>query len=156
MSDWSSKDWDGDKVKAREQRPLLDFKLVEQQIKKTLQDRAQDSPQDMTHDITVDKEETDLIDGIQHLTLEPKQDTQNSTDVLAPLPDVPEAKCEGEDRRNKPTTMQTYEMTDQEIQLWHEEKYGIYMSTFSYKGDNSNLDSEMDSDSNMMAYLYLE
>ena len=155
-SDWSSEDLDGDKAKAREQRPLHDFKLLEQQIQKTLQDRVQDTAQDMTHNVTVDKQETDLIDSIQDLTLEPKQDTQNSTDILAPLPDMPEVKCEGEDRRNEPMTTLTYEMTDQEIQLQHEEeKYGIYMSTFSYKGDNSDLDSEMDSDSNVTAYPYL-
>ena len=109
----------------------------------------------MIHDTTVDKQETDLIDGIQDLTLEPKQDTQNSTDILAPLPDMPEVKCE-EDRRDKPMTTLTYKMTDQEIRLQHEEeKYGIYMSTFSYEGDNSDLDSETDSDSNVMAYPYL-
>ena len=54
-------------------------------------------------------------------------------------------------------TTPTYMMTDQEIQLeQEEEKYGIYTSTFGYEGDNSNLDSKMDSDSNAMAYLYLE
>ena len=48
MSDWSSKDWDGEKAKARKQCPLLDFNILEKQIQKTLQDRAQDIPQDMT------------------------------------------------------------------------------------------------------------
>ena len=43
-SDWSSEDRDGNKAKAREQKPLFDFKLPEQQIQKTLQDRAQDAP----------------------------------------------------------------------------------------------------------------
>ena len=47
-------------------------------------------------------------------------------------------------------------MTDQEIWLQHEEeKYGIYMSTFGYKGDDSDLESERDSDSNAIAYLFL-
>ena len=108
-SDWSSEDWDGDKAKAREQRPLLDFKLLEQQIQKTLQDTTQDVPQDTKHDTIVAKQETDLIDGIQDLTLEPKQDTQNSTDILAPPPDAPEAKCKEEDRRDDPTTTPTYQ-----------------------------------------------
>ena len=142
LSDWSSEHWDGDKAKAAEQRPLLNFKLLEQQIQKTLQDRTQGTPQDMTHDVTVDKQETDLIDSVQDLTLEPKQDTQNSTDVPAPLLNVPEMKCKVADRRGKPMTTPTYEMTDQEIQLQHEEeKYGIYMSTFSSEGDDSYLDS---------------
>ena len=79
------------------------------------------------------------------------------TDVLIPLPDMPKAKCKGEDRRDEPMTTPTYKMTDQEIQLQHEEReYGIYMSTFGYEGDNSDLDSEMNSDSNVMAYPYLE
>ena len=107
-SDWSSKDWDSNKAKGREQWSLLKFKLLEQQLQKTLQNRTKDSPQ-------------------------------------------------GEDRRDKPTVTLTYEMTDQEIWLWHEEeKYGIYMSTFGYEGDNSNLDSKMDSDSNVTAYPSLE
>ena len=59
LSDWSTKDWDGDKAKAREQCPLLNFKLLEQQIQKTLQDRAKDTPPDMTHNASVDKQETD-------------------------------------------------------------------------------------------------
>ena len=47
-------------------------------------------------------------------------------------------------------------MTNQEVRLQHEEeKYGIYMNTFSYKGDDSDLDSEMDTDSNAMAYPFL-
>ena len=31
-SDWSSEDWDGDKAKAREQRSLIDFKLLANQV----------------------------------------------------------------------------------------------------------------------------
>ena len=49
-----------------------------------------------------------------------------------------------------------YNMTNQEVRLQHEEeKYGIYMSTFSYEGDDSNLDSETDTDSNATAYLFI-
>ena len=49
-----------------------------------------------------------------------------------------------------------YKMTAQEIQLQkEEEKYGIYVSTFGYEGDDSNLDSETESYSDMTAYLYL-
>ena len=103
------------KPKPESKGPSFNFKLLEQQIQKTLQDTTQDAPQDTTHDAIVDKQETDLIDGIQDLTLELKQDTQNLTDIPAPPPDVPEAKCKEEDRRDDPTTTPTYEMTDQEI-----------------------------------------
>ena len=64
LSDWSSEDWDGEKAKAREQCPLLDFNLLEKQLQKTLQDRVQDVPQDMPHDSIVDKQDTDLTKGI--------------------------------------------------------------------------------------------
>ena len=80
-----------------------------------LQDRAQDIPQDTTHNITTDKQETDLVNIIQDLMLESKSDAQNSTDVPAPPPDVPEVKSKGEDGTTRPTTTPTYEMTDQEI-----------------------------------------
>ena len=154
--DWSSKDWDGKKAKAREQCPLLDFNVLEMQIQKTLQDRAQDIPQDMMHDITTDKQETDLVNGIQDLMLEPKLDVQNSTDLLAPPPDVSEVKSKGEDETNRPTMTLIYEMMAQKIQIQKEvEKYGIYMSTSGYEGDDSDLDSKTESESDATAYLYL-
>ena len=129
-SDWSSEDWDSNKAKAREQCVLLDFKMLEKQIQKTLQDRAQDIPQDMTLDITKDKQETDLVNGIQDLMLESQSDAQNLTDLPAPHHNVPEVKGKGEDETSRPTMTQMYEMTDQKIQLQiEEEKYGIYMST---------------------------
>ena len=91
-SDWSSEDWDGQKAKASEQCPLFDFNILEKQIQKTPQGRAQDISQDTMQDVTTDKQETDLVNGIQDLTLEPKLDVQNLTDILAPPPDVPRDK----------------------------------------------------------------
>ena len=154
LLDWSSEDREGKKAKAREQCPLLDFSVLEKQIRKTLQDRAQDLPQDTTQDITTDKQETDLVNGIQDLTLEPKLDVQNLTDIPAPPLDVPKIKSEGEDETTR-TMTPMYEMMAQEIQLQkEEEKYGIYMSTSGYEGDDSNLDSDIESDSNAIAYPY--
>ena len=46
------------KAKAKEQRSLIDFKLLEQQLQNTLQDTVPD------------KQETDLINSMQDLTLE--------------------------------------------------------------------------------------
>ena len=75
------------------------------------------------------------------------------TDILVPPPDAPETKHE-EAKEDNPRTM--YNMTDQEVRLHHqEEKYGIYMSTFGCEGDNSDLDSKMDTNSNTMAYPFL-
>ena len=71
------------------------------------------------------------------------------TDILV----APVTKCK-ETKEDDPTMM--YNMTDQEVRLQHEEeKYGIYMSTFSYEGDNSNLDSKTDTDSNGTGYPFL-
>ena len=156
LSDWSSEDWDGKKAKAREQRPLLNFKLLEQQIQKTLQDTTQDAPQDTTQDIIPDKQETALIDRMKDLTLEQKQDMQNLTDILAPPLDAPKAKHE-KTWKDNPTTIPMYNMTEQEVRLQcKEEEYRIYMSTFGYEGEDSNLDSKTDSDSNVTAYPFLE
>ena len=59
-----------------------------------------------------------------------------------------------EAKENDPTM--TYNMTNQEVSLHEEKKYGIYMSNSSYEGDNSDLDSEMDTDSKAMAYPFLD
>ena len=45
----------------KEQKSLIDFKLLEQQVQNTLQDAKQDAMQD--------KQEMDLINGLQDLTL---------------------------------------------------------------------------------------
>ena len=156
LSDSSSKDWDGKKAKTREKCPLLDFNLLEKQIQKTLQDRVQDIPQDTTHDYTIDKQETDLAKGIPDLTLKEDTDIQNSTDAPAPLLDLPEEKAKEEDEVSDSLAKLTYRMTKQEIQLQEEEeKYGIYMSTFGYKGDISDLDSRTETKSDTTAYPYL-
>ena len=147
-SDWSGKDWDGEKAKAREQCPLLNLNLLEKQLQKMLQDRALDIPQDMSHDSTKDRQEVDITKGLRSLT--PKEDTQNSTDALGPLPDVSE---KDKDEVSDPLEKPQYEITKQEAQLQEEEgKYEIYMSTFGYEGDNSDLDSGTDTKSNMTTY----
>ena len=48
-------------------------------------------------------------------------------------------------------------MTKQEIQLQEEEdKYRIYMSTFGYEGDDSDLNSGTDTESDVTTYPYLD
>ena len=48
-------------------------------------------------------------------------------------------------------------MTEQEHGLQEEEgKYEIYMSNFGYEGDNYDLDSETDTESDATAYPYLD
>ena len=152
-SDWSSEDWDGKKAKAREQCPLLDFNLLEKQLQKTLQDTKQDVPQDVLNDSSV---EMDLTKGLHDLTLKEDIDIQNLMDTLAPLPESLERKSKTEDA-NDDTSKSNYKMTKQECQLQEEEgKYEIYMSNFGYEGDNSDLDSETNTESDVTAYPYLD
>ena len=82
------------------------------------------------------------------------QNTPNTTDtVVCPL-DAPETNHEVEEAKED-DAVTAYNITDQEVRLQHkEEKYEVYMSTFSYKGDDSNLDSKTDIDSNVTAYPF--
>ena len=148
-SDWSSEDWDWDKAKAKEQRLLINFKLLDTQAQNTIQETM------------IDRQEKDLVNGIDNLmldadktapvdTLAPKLDM---TDILAPQPDMTEKECKVEGTKDKKLTPM-YNMTEQEQSLQCEEKFNIYMSTFGYEGDDSDLDSDMDS--NVMAYPYVE
>ena len=136
-SDWSSKDWDGDKARNREQESLID----------TLLDME-------TQDRTQDKQEENLISNLENLMLEQDKTTSNKTDMLIPLLETSEEKQEkeGTDINNN---VMVYSMTEQELKLQDkEEKYGIYMNTFGYKGDDSESDMELGAD--VMAYPYLD
>ena len=127
--------------------------LLEQQLQNALQDTTQDTTKDTLQDAVSDKKETDLINGMQDLMLKQDQNMTNTIDILAPPLVAPVMKHE-EPKEDNPTMM--YNMTNQEVRLQHEEKkYGTYMSTFSYEGDNSDLDSEMDTNSNATSYLFL-
>ena len=109
-SDWSSEDWDGDKAKTREMRSLIDFMLLDNQIQDTTQDTSQD------------KQEKNLINGLENLTLEQDKTTLNMTDTLVPPLDTSEKKCKAEGTKDD-AKISTY-MTKQEQRLQCEEKYG--------------------------------
>ena len=85
-------------------------------------------------------------------TLAPKLDM---TDTLAPQPDMTEKEHEVEGMKDENVTL-VYNMTNQEQRLQCEEKFNIYMSTFGYEGDDSDLDSDTHLDSYTMPYPYLE
>ena len=63
-SDWSSEEWNGDK--AKEQRSLIDFKLLNKQI----QNITQDITQETTQYTTQDSQQKDLISSLENLMLE--------------------------------------------------------------------------------------
>ena len=151
-SDWSSKDSDDKKAKAREQCPLLDFNLLEKQLQKTLRDQIQDVSQDILDNNMVEK---DLTKYLQALTFKEDADMQNSADAQMAKSEVPENNNKAKKEEDE-TSMPAYKMTKQELQLQEEEeKYRVYMSTFGY-GDNSDLDCEMDTESDSHAYPYLD
>ena len=138
-SDWSSKDWDGDKARNREQKSLIDTLLGME-----------------TQDETQEKQEKYLISNLENLTLQQDKTTPNMTDMLIPPLETLEEKQETEGTEIN-NDMMAYSMTGQELKLQHEEeKYGIYMNTFGYKGDDLELDTNMDTDSDVMAYPYLD
>ena len=153
LSDWSSEDWDGNKAKAREQCPILDFNLLEKQLQQTLQEPVHDVSKDTLDNLMT---EESLTKDLQTLTLKEDADKQNLADTkmmkLEELEDgnkVRERKCEA--------SVSKYEMTKQELWLQEEEeKYKVYTSTFGYEGDNSNLDTEMDMESESHLYPYLD
>ena len=118
LSDWSSKNLDGEKTKAKEQKSLIDFKLLEQQLQGALQDTTKVT----TQDTVTDKQEMDLINGMQDLTLKQDQNVTNMTDILAPPPVTPVMNHE---EPKEDGSAMTYNMTNQEVRLQHEEeKYG--------------------------------
>ena len=138
-SNLSSEDWDGNKARNREQKSLID----------TLLDRE-------TQGRTQEKQEKHLISDLENLMLEQDKTAPNMTDTLIP----PLEKLE-EKQKTKGTEvnddMMAYSMTGQELKLQHEEeKYGIYMNTFGYEGDDLELDMDMDMDLDTTAYPYLD
>ena len=89
----------------------------------------------------LDRQEKDLVNGIDILML--YKDNTTPTDTLAPQPDMTEKECEIEGTKDEDVTLM-YNMTEQEQMLQcEEEKFYIYMSTFGYKGDDLDLDSDI-------------
>ena len=78
-SDWSSKDWDSNKAKAKEQKSLIDFEPPKPDSDKALIDQ------------TTDMRKVILVDDIpfQNLTIgqdKPKEEPLETTDTLVPPP----------------------------------------------------------------------
>ena len=103
-SDWSSKDWDGDIARNREQMSLID----------TLFDKE---TQDRTHQ----KQEKHLISNLENLMLEQDKTTPSMTDMLIPPLETLEKKQETEGTEVN-NDMMVYSMTGQELKLQHKEE----------------------------------
>ena len=107
--------------------------------------------QDILYNNMVEK---DLTKDLQALSLKEDADMQNSADTQVTKSEVLENNNKAEEEEDE-TSIPAYKMTKQELQLQEEEKYRIYTSTFGYKGDDSDLYSEMDTESDSHAYPYL-
>ena len=151
LSDWSSEDWDGEKAKAREQCPLIDFKQLEKQLRQTLQDPIQDVSPNTLDDHTLEKS---LSDNLQALTLKEDRDNQNLADTQDTSPEALESDSKKEEKECESSMPK---VTEKEQRLQEEEqKYNIRMSTFGYEGDDADLDSEMDTKLEGHAYPFLD
>ena len=121
---------------------LIDFRLLDTQVQEKYRRQHQ-----------TDKKK-DLVNSIDNLMLD--QDETTPIDTLVPPPDTSEEKHEAEGTKDDDERL-TYNITEQEWRLQcKEERYGIYMSTFGYEGDDSDLDSDMYTDLNAMAHSFLE
>ena len=110
--------------------------------------------QDTTLETMLDRQEKNLVNGIDNLMLD--QDKTAQTDILAPPPDMTEGENEVEGMKDEDKTL-TYIMTELQQRLQcQEQKFNIYMSTLGYEGNDSDLDLDIDSDLNAMAYLFLD
>ena len=100
--------------------------------------------------------EKSLLKDLQALSLKEDADKQNLIDAQVKKPEVLEDSNKVEERECK-TLVPKYEMTKQELWLQEEkEKNYIYTSTFSHEGDASDLNSEMDMESESHAYPFLD
>ena len=83
----------------REQRTLIDFKLVDAQV------------QDTTWEKMLDRQGKDLVNGMDNLMLD--EDKTTPTDTLAPQLDMTEKEQETEGTKDEDVTPM-YNMTEQE------------------------------------------
>ena len=128
-SDWSSKDWDGEKAKARELRSLIDFNPPKPDSRQTTNlETVNDLPiQNLT--IQEDKKEEELLEV---------------TNTLVPPPEVSAATPTTEvmKQENLMEEEDNEGLTDQEKSLQkEEEEYAIYIA-----GLNEEEESETDTD----------
>ena len=101
------------------------------------------------------KVEKDLMKDMQALTLKGDTDTQTVAEVQ--VSNAEEPNNNNQTRKEDKTSVPPYEMTQQELWLQKEEaKYNTYISTIGYKGDDSDLETEMDTESERQAYPFLD
>ena len=97
-----------------------------------------------------------MADDFQALTLNENRDRKDLPDTQVNKLVVPENNNKEEEKKGK-SPIPEYVVTEQERRLQEEEeKYNIYIGMTSYKGDNSDLDSETDTELEGHAYPFLD
>ena len=104
------------------------------------------------HDNTPDEE---LTTDFQAMMLKEDEDKQDPSDSQTDKVEVTDDNKKEEEEGQKSPKVE-YIMRQEKVQQEEEEKYNIYMSNFSYEGDDSDLDSETDSESEGQAYPFLD
>ena len=126
---------------------------MEKQLKQTLQDPIQDVSQNTLDDHMLEKR---LSNDLQALTLMEDRDNQNLVDTQETRLEVLEDNGKVEEKEWK-TPILKYEVAEKEQRLQDKEpRYNIYMSTFSYEGDDLDLNSETDRELEGHAYPFLD
>ena len=129
QSDWSSKHWDGDKAKTREQNPIVKF----------------DIPRPKPHNSTLDLVDSLPYQGLTIWTDGPdKKAPEVSTISIPPIePGAVGAIPKDNQAKLNPIPKEEGELTDQELRRQKEEEtYNFYISQLS--PEDSNMDMETD------------
>ena len=92
---------------------------------------------------------------MQALTLKGDMDTKTVTDIQATNTKEPNNNNQMTEESN--SLVPPYEMSEQELWLQKEEaKYNTYTIAIGYEGDDSDLETEMDTDLEGQAYPFLD
>ena len=129
-SDWSSKDWDGENAKAREQRSLIDFNPPKPDFRQTTN--------------------SEIVNNllIQNLTIQEDKKEEKLPEITDTLVPPPEASAgtpvTDEMKQNIMEEKDVEELTDQEKMLQkEEEEYAIYIGGLSEEEES---DTKTDTD----------
>ena len=96
-----------------------------------------------------------LTDDFQAMTLKEGKNESDLPDKQTDKSEAPDDNKKEEEGAHKSSPPE-FVMTEQDKRMQEEEKYNIYMSTFGYEGDDSDLDSETDMDLEGHAYPFLD
>ena len=137
QSDWSSKDWDGDKAKTREQNPIVKF----------------DIPRPKPDNSTLDSVDSLPFQGLTIWTDRPDEKAPEVLTILIPPIEPGAVGTIPKDNQVKlnPILKEEEELTEQELRMQkEEEKYNFYISQLRLEDS----DTDMETDGSDYSFLY--